>query len=124
MAKLSRACSLCFGILLTGLALPKGSAQSNSRSSGFRLEAQPSARFDFEGFVGNRIQAMVENWLLKAPSANPGMLEMFHVRDREPKPNLVPWAGEFVGKYLISAIQAQRLTQSAELNRTVREVVT
>ena len=53
-----------------------------------------SARFRFEGFAGGRINVQVENWLLSAPTANPGMLEIFQVRDREPKPNLVPWAGE------------------------------
>ena len=50
-----------------------------------------------------------DEWLLRAPSANPGMLEMFRLRDRVPVPQLVPWAGEFAGKYLISASQALRL---------------
>ncbi|HEY2952948.1 MAG TPA: beta-L-arabinofuranosidase domain-containing protein [Verrucomicrobiae bacterium] len=83
----------------------------------------PQNRLRFDGFVGERIQANIENWLLPAPAANPGMIEMFRVRDREPAPNLVPWAGEFVGKYLISAIQTLRLSERPELRTTVSNVV-
>lgn len=81
------------------------------------------AHFDFGGWVGDRVAADVQGWLLPAPWANPGMLEMFHVRDRKPVPELVPWAGEFVGKYLISAIQALRMSESASLRETVEQVV-
>jgi DUF1680 family protein len=51
------------------------------------------------------------------------MLEMFRVRDRQPVPQLVPWAGEFVGKYLISAIQALKLDDDPRLQGRVAEVV-
>src|SRR5215475_8073698 len=78
----------------------------------------------FQGFVGERIRLTTENWLIPAPIANPGMLEMFQVRDREPAPNLVPWAGEFVGKYLISAIQARRLGANIpSLENTVSRLI-
>ena len=81
------------------------------------------AHFRFGGPMGERIDANVDNWLVRAPTANPGMLEMFRVRDREPVPQLVPWAGEFVGKYLISAIQARRLSRDTQLDATLRQVV-
>src|SRR4051812_14078346 len=123
MPKISGVHFLWVGIFIGGLVLRTASAQSNEFPSGLVFASQPTAHFKFEGFTGRRIDAMVENWLLRAPGANPGMLEMFRVRDREPKPKLVPWAGEFVGKYLISAIQAQRLTANSELDRTVRKVV-
>jgi hypothetical protein len=76
----------------------------------FAFDSCNEARFKFNGVLGARIDANTEHWLLRAPQANPGMLEMFRVRDRQPVPNLVPWAGEFVGKYLISAIQALRMS--------------
>ena len=79
------------------------------------LDSLPAARWHFGGAIGERIDANERQWLLSAPSANPGMLEMFRVRDREPRPNLVDWAGEFAGKYLISATQAMRLTDRPEL---------
>jgi uncharacterized protein len=81
------------------------------------------ASFKFDGVLGRRIDANVKEWLLPAPRANPGMLEMFRVRDREPVPKLVPWAGEFVGKYLISAIQALRMAETPELRDQVRAMI-
>ncbi|HVY72174.1 MAG TPA: hypothetical protein VHH73_19735, partial [Verrucomicrobiae bacterium] len=48
------------------------------------FESDPRARFQFSGPVGDRVQANEQNWLLRAPQANPGMLEMFRVRDRQP----------------------------------------
>jgi len=87
------------------------------------FESLPAARFEFHGPVGQRARANVEHWLLPAPRANPGLLEMFRRRDRQPPPQLVPWAGEFVGKYLLSAIQALRLSDDPRLRQQVAEVV-
>lgn len=87
------------------------------------LEVPRKARFEFGGVLGQRLEANLHQWLLTTPAANPGMLEMFRVRDRQPVPELVPWAGEFVGKYLLSAVQAQRMLRSDALDRTVREVI-
>jgi hypothetical protein len=89
----------------------------------FIFEKPLDAHFAFDGVMGERIQANIDNWLLQAPIANPGMLEMFHLRDRQPKPDLVPWAGEFVGKYLISAIQTRRMTDNDKLDHMIRRVI-
>ncbi len=83
------------------------------------LDPVPDAQFRFGGEVGRRVEANLNHWLLRAPAANPGLLEMFRMRDRQPPPQLVPWAGEFAGKYLISAVQALRLTDSPALRRQV-----
>jgi DUF1680 family protein len=83
----------------------------------------PTAQFEFGGLAGQRIQANVDHWLLRAPQANPGMLEMFRLRDRQPVPQLVPWAGEFVGKYLISGIQGLRLSTDPRLEQQISNVV-
>lgn len=92
-----------------------------------QLQIAENSRFSFTGPVGDRVSRNIDEWLLRAPSANPGMLEMFRVRDRQPVPQLVPWAGEFVGKYLISAIQALRMSDDprlrAEVDRVVRELI-
>jgi len=81
------------------------------------------AHFKFTGPMGRRIAVNVDNWLLRAPDANPGMLEMFRLRDRKPVPKLVPWAGEFAGKYLISAVQARRMMDDPRLDAHLRRFI-
>lgn len=87
------------------------------------FDSLPQAHFELAGPVGERVHANVEGWLLRAPQANPGMLAMFRQRDREPVPQLVPWAGEFVGKYLISGVQALRLSEDPRLRQQVSNVM-
>jgi len=87
------------------------------------LDVPRAAALELRGFVGERMRANVEHWLLQAPQANPAMLQMFRDRDRVPHRDLVPWAGEFAGKYLISAAQALRLTRDPRLRQQVRAFV-
>ncbi len=87
------------------------------------MEPIQGAQFSLSGPIGDRVARNVDEWLLRAPSANPGMLEMFRVRDRSPAPQLVPWAGEFVGKYLLSAIQGLRMSDDARLRGEVERVI-
>ncbi len=87
------------------------------------MDAIPGAAFRFDGMVGQRVKANVENWLIVAPKNNPGLLEMFARRDSGEKPDLVPWAGEFVGKYLISGVQAMRMSDDPRLRQTLQAVV-
>jgi len=105
------------------LLLAETSMPAADSAGSFTFHSIPAARFEFQGPVGERMQANLENWLLRAPQANPGMLEMFRVRDRKPVPQLVPWAGEFVGKYLISAVQALRMSDDPRLRLQVEAVV-
>ncbi|HUS37609.1 MAG TPA: beta-L-arabinofuranosidase domain-containing protein [Verrucomicrobiae bacterium] len=90
-----------------------------------KFQSLPSSNshFAFSGPIGDRVDRNVDEWLLRAPLANPGMLEMFRVRDRSPTPQLVPWAGEFVGKYLLSAIQALRMSDDPRLRAEVESVI-
>ncbi len=85
-----------------------------------KLESIQEARFDVGGEIGRRLEAVTRQWILPAPHANPGMLEMFRLRDRKPSHDLVPWAGEFAGKYLTHAVQIWRLTRDAELEAHLR----
>ncbi|MDA1190154.1 MAG: glycoside hydrolase family 127 protein [Candidatus Poribacteria bacterium] len=88
-----------------------------------KLEKPSGHGFRLGGFVGKRIEANLRQWLLVAPRANPAMLHMFRDRKRLPGRDLLPWSGEFVGKYLISAIQGWRLTRDAELKSLIDRVV-
>lgn len=73
------------------------------------LEVPQIETMQLSGALGERAEANVRHWLLVADRANPAMLQIFRDRDRKPPRDLVPWAGEFAGKYLISAVQAMRL---------------
>ncbi|GBC95568.1 hypothetical protein HRbin16_01359 [bacterium HR16] len=83
-------------------------------------EPPREARFHLEGWMGDRLQANLNHWLLTAPVANPAILQMFRDRDRQPRRALVPWAGEFAGKYLISAVQGYRLGRDRRLRDLLR----
>ncbi|MCF6284745.1 MAG: glycoside hydrolase family 127 protein, partial [Candidatus Hydrogenedentes bacterium] len=86
--------------------------------------AIPRTELRLEGEVGRRIEAVLENWVLPMPDANPAVLEMFRLRDRDPAYKTpVPWAGEFIGKYLQSAIQFIQFTDDPALKKQVGAVI-
>lgn len=75
------------------------------------------AQFQLQGVMADYLRGVTRQWLLIAPEANPGMLEMFRDRDRQPHRALEPWAGEFAGKYLNGAVQVYRVTHEEELKK-------
>ena len=96
------------------------------------LERIPRPAFSIDGWVGERIAATQRNWLLPMPAANPALLQMFSDRDRArgarpPSEDLLPWSGEFAGKYLIAGAQFVRLTGDsglrAHFDRFVRDLI-
>ena len=80
-------------------------------------------QFRLRGRVGEYLTAITEQWLKIAPLSNPAMLEMFRDRDRRPLREMVPWAGEFAGKYLTSAVEVWRLTRDPALEGCIRAFV-
>ena len=54
---------------------------------------QPQLFLRLEGEMGQRIQANLDNWLYPCPKVNPGLLEMFRMRDRAPKPKVTMTRG-------------------------------
>ena len=79
--------------------------------------------FEIDGFIGGYLDGITEQWLLVAPKANPGMLEMFRDRDASPLRDMVPWAGEFAGKYLTGAVQVFRINRDPKLRKWLKEFV-
>lgn len=73
------------------------------------------SRLSLGGPIGAYIRNVADHWLKVAPLSNPAMLDMFRDRDRLPRRDLVPWAGEFAGKYLTSAVQIYRCHRDDEL---------
>ena len=85
---------------------------------------QPKVALRLQGETGRRVDAIVRNWILPAPGANPGMIEMMRLRDRTPPyEDPVPWAGEFIGKYLTSAIQLCRMTENRSIEEPIRKLI-
>ena len=86
-------------------------------------ERVPGARFEPGGPVGESLGRITREWLLPAPEANPAILAMFRDRDRRPYRDLLPWSGEFAGKYLTGATAVLRLTGDSELKRHLERFV-
>ena len=81
------------------------------------------ADYLFGGQLAPLLHGVTEQWLKIAPLANPAMLEMFRDRDCPPLRDLLPWSGEFAGKYLTSAVQILRLTGDPELHEFLSHFV-
>lgn len=91
------------------------------------VEAYAQLRCDVEkmtlnGVMGQRMQANTEQWLLTAPYANPGMLEMY-ARRNDKHQIIMKWYGEFTGKYLTSAALAYSMTRDERLRDVIEYVV-
>jgi len=87
------------------------------------FEKTTNTIFKFDGFIKERMDANLQNWLLTAPGANPAMLQMFRDQECQPNSDLLPWSGEFVGKYLISAIQGWRISEDKELKELIDKII-
>jgi DUF1680 family protein len=85
------------------------------------FEPIPGAQFQIDGVLKPRLDGLIEQWLLVVPVANPAILEMFRDRDAPPLREMVPWAGEFAGKYLTAAVQVLRLTGDERLSSWLHE---
>lgn len=88
-----------------------------------KMQVLHEVEYTFEGYTGKRIQGNIDNWLVRMPEDNPGLLNMFKLRESEAPSDLLAWAGEFAGKYLISGVQALRMSENPELEKTLSDVV-
>ncbi|NQT93535.1 MAG: glycoside hydrolase family 127 protein [Lentisphaerae bacterium] len=87
------------------------------------LKRIPKTQMRIGGIVGDYLGGIIDQWLLVAPKSNPGMLEMFRDRDASPLRQMVPWAGEFAGKYLTGAVQVLKTTNDPRLKAWLKEFV-
>lgn len=69
------------------------------------------------------LDAVTANWLLPGPKANPAILSMFADRDRQPYRDLLPWSGEFAGKFLTGAATVYQSTRDPALRKSLQEYV-
>ena len=86
--------------------------------------AVPRVHMALDGPMAVRLDGIIRNWLIPTPDANPAMLEMMRLRSRKPPyEDPVPWAGEFVGKYLTSCVLICRLSNDKRLRDTTARVM-
>jgi len=57
---------------------------------------------ELTGFIGQQIQANLENWVLTTPYANPAMIETFRHRDRNPRDEIRIVQGSLVAIRVIT----------------------
>ena len=115
--------SLSLSCLASRYAAAAGESLPPKAVGTLALDCLPRAKFQLGGLPGERVKANVDQWLTVAPRNNPGLLDMFAQRDSGKTPDLMPWAGEFVGKYLISGVQALRMSDDPKLQATLADVV-
>ena len=109
---------------MMGLVVLMGAVGRNAVAAALADLPVPAARMALAGPIGARLDGIVHNWLIPAPDANPGMLEMMRLRDRKPPyEDPVPWAGEFVGKYLTSCVRTSRMSNDPELRAVTMRVM-
>ncbi len=76
------------------------------------------------GYLQARVSKVVDNWFLEVPESSPAILQVFRDRDKRPvREPLVPWAGEFAGKFLTSAQLTWRVERDPRLKQAIDEFV-
>lgn len=86
------------------------------------LHLSPETDYCFHGYLGDLTANVISQWLLPLPDSCPRILEMFRERDFGEQPQQ-PWAGEFVGKYLTTAVQIYRITRNEALGKLITQLM-
>lgn len=68
-----------------------------------------------KGITGQLAENLTRNWLIGLRETNPAILDMFRERDLLPYREMLPWLGEFAGKYITGAYYIYRLTLNQAL---------
>ena len=88
-----------------------------------KLDRIPDTRYELNGVFQEYISGITEDWILPLPQRNPAVLKMFADRDQPPHRDLLPWSGEFAGKYLTGGTQVFRLTHDPQLKACLAKFV-
>jgi DUF1680 family protein len=108
---------------LPGMSLGETEAGKVPLSVSPKVDRPAEAALVLDGPIQRQVRGVIDNWLLIAPEKNPAILEMFADRDKTPYRNLLPWSGEFAGKYLTACVEMIRLTGDQGLRAKVQGFV-
>ena len=67
------------------------------------------------GYTGKLSNKIINNFLMGLNESNPSILYMFRDRDVKPYRLMLPWSGEFAGKYITGMAYMYKLTSNQEL---------
>ena len=67
------------------------------------------------GETGKLAEKITDNWLMGIRESNPAIIDMFRDRDLLPYRDMLPWSGEFAGKYITGAAFVYKLTGRQDL---------
>ena len=75
------------------------------------------------GETGKLLRGITAQWLIGIRESNPAILDMFRDRDRRLYRDMLPWSGEFAGKYLTGAAYVYRMTGNRELYDYIQKFI-
>jgi DUF1680 family protein len=84
------------------------------------LQRAKESHTEINGYLRERIDRIIDRWFLITPESNPAILQVLRDRDKTPlRDPLMPWAGEFAGKFLTGAQYNWRLTHDEKLKAMI-----
>ena len=88
-----------------------------------RVSLAPAAdkRIDLGGTMGRLLRNICDRWLIDITETNPAIIEMLKSPDLRPYRPLLPWSGEFAGKYLTGAVSIYAYTGDERLGSCIEE---
>jgi uncharacterized protein len=110
-------------LLVAATALLSPALASGNELPKPALGCPAGVRYELHGVIDEYVTAITREWLLMMPERNPAILQMFADRNKRPPRDLLPWSGEFAGKYLTGAVLTLRLTHDETLRQYVAKFV-
>jgi DUF1680 family protein len=84
------------------------------------LEPAQGLALNIDGYLRGRIDRAIARYFLETPESSPAILQVLRDRDKTPtRDPLVPWAGEFAGKFLTGAELTWRATHDSQLRAAI-----
>lgn len=80
-----------------------------------KLYPVPALHLHMQDVVGTLIDNIIDNWLVGIRQSNPAILDMLKYPDKKPSRRLLPWSGEFAGKYVTCSALLYCLTKNEKL---------
>ncbi|MBI83470.1 MAG: hypothetical protein CMJ81_09760 [Planctomycetaceae bacterium] len=104
------------------LAVPVEAGKTKTKRSPV-LTAAYGTKYQFDPRVQLYLTGIVNNWQLGIAGRNPAILTMFESQNKPNNGGLLPWSGEFAGKYLTGAVEILRLTDDPQLKAYLEKFV-